>query len=98
MNVLTDTLLRVRIDVGLLLMVVAVMASGVAVIYSKHMARSEFIAMQQLENKRDLLNEEWGRLLLEQSTWTTPARVEQQARERLQMITPANRNTVVITP
>ncbi|MCC5797687.1 MAG: cell division protein FtsL [Methylophaga sp.] len=98
MNALMATLVRVRIDVGLLLMVVAVLASAVAVIYSKHTGRSEFIAMQQLENRRDQLNEEWGRLLLEQSTWTTPARVEQQARERLQMIAPANRNTVVITP
>jgi cell division protein FtsL len=51
-----------------------------------------------LENRRDQLNEEWGKLLLEQSTWASPARVEQQSRTRLNMQVPSNEQTVVVKP
>jgi len=36
--------------------------------------------------------------LLEQSTWGSPSRVEQEARQRLQMIVPTADMTVVIKP
>jgi cell division protein FtsL len=60
------------------------------------MNRNEFIQLQKLERQRDLLNEEWGRLLLEQSTWGSPSRVEQQAKSRLDMVVPKAESTVVI--
>lgn len=80
----------------LLLLAVLVIISAVSVIYAKHLNRNEFIQLQQLEKQRDLLNEEWGRLLLEQSTWGSPSRVEQQVRSRLEMIVPKADMTVVI--
>jgi len=86
------------INYSLLMMVMAVIASAMAVVYSKHSSRVEFVALQKLEYKRDALNEEWGRLLLEQSTWASPGRVEQQARLRLKMIVPIADMTVVIKP
>lgn len=89
---------HIKVDTALFAMIVLVIASAVAVVYIKHLSRSEFIQLQQLEKKRDLLNEEWGRLLLEQSTWGSPSRVEQQARIRLQMIVPQADMTVVIKP
>lgn len=89
---------HIKVDTPLFAMIVLVIASAVAVVYIKHLSRSEFIQLQQLEKKRDLLNEEWGRLLLEQSTWGSPSRVEQQARIRLQMIVPQADMTVVIKP
>lgn len=79
-------------------MLLAVMASALAVIYSKHAGRAEFVVLQKLEQERDLLNEEWGRLLLEQSTWASPNRVEKDAISRLQMIVPTAEMTRVITP
>ncbi len=87
---------RVHIDMPMLVMVILVIISAVGVIYSKHLNRNEFIQLQKLEKQRDLLNEEWGRLLLEQSTWGSPSRVEQQARTRLNMIVPSADMTVVI--
>jgi cell division protein FtsL len=57
-----------------------------------------FIALQKSEQRRDHLNEEWGRLLLEQSTWASPARIEQQAEIRLEMVAPTADMTVVIKP
>ena len=86
------------INYSLLMMVMAVIASAMAVVYSKHSSRVEFVALQKLEYKPDALNEEWGRLLLEQSTWASPGRVEQQARLRLKMIVPIADMTVVIKP
>ncbi len=87
-----------RVDMPVFFMVLAVLASAIAVIYTKHSGRSEFVALQKLEQQRDKLNEEWGRLLLEQSTWAGPGRVEQQARVRLKMIVPTAEMTVVIRP
>lgn len=75
-----------------------VLISAVAVIVTKHQSRSAFIALQQTEKKRDQLNEEWGRLLLEESTWASPARVEQEAKARLNMLVPGDDVTVVIRP
>jgi cell division protein FtsL len=89
---------HVRIDIPVLLMVFAVLASAIAVIYTKHSGRSEFVELQKLEQTRDQLNEEWGRLLLEESTWAGPGRVEHQARLRLKMIVPTAEMTVVIRP
>lgn len=87
-----------RVDVPVLFMLLAVLASAVAVIYTKHSGRGQFVELQNLEQQRDMLNEEWGRLLLEQSTWAGPGRVEQQARVRLKMIVPTAEMTVVIRP
>ena len=89
---------HIRIDLPVLVMTLLVLVSSVAVIYTKHASRSEFDALQQLENRRDQLNEEWGKLLLEQSTWASPARVEQQSRTRLNMQVPSNEQTVVVKP
>jgi len=86
------------LNYSLIVLLIAVIGSAMAVVYSKHNSRIEFVALQKLEHKRDALNEEWGRLLLEQSTWASPGRVEQQARLRLNMIVPTAAMTVVIKP
>lgn len=87
-----------NIDMATLVLLLLVMGSAIAVIYSKHIGRAEFVVLQQLERQRDQLNEEWGRLLLEQSTWASPGRIEQQARLRLQMIVPPSDQTMFIQP
>jgi len=87
-----------HINVPVLVLLLMVIGSAIAVIYSRHAGREEFIVLQKLEHKRDQLNEEWGRLLLEQSTWASPRRVEQQARLRLQMVVPSSDMTVLIQP
>lgn len=96
--ILFDKLEPLRIDVPLLVMIIAIVISAVGVVYSKHLGRIEFVALQKLEHRRDQLNESWGRLLLEQSTWANPARIEQQAELRLQMVVPTPEMTVVIKP
>jgi cell division protein FtsL len=85
-----------NIDLSIIFLILAVIVSAMAVIYSKHVGRDEFVILQQLEKQRDQLNDEWGRLLLEQSTWANPVRIEQQASTRLQMIVPSAEMTVVV--
>lgn len=69
-------------------LVAAVLISAVACVYAKHESRKRFTELQALVAERDRLEVEWGRLQLEQSAWSTPARVEQLARERMGMVEP----------
>ncbi len=95
---LSNFVATLKADLPMLVMMLLVLFSAVAVVVTKHAGRSEFVVMQQLENQRDQLNEEWGRLLLEQSTWASPGRVEQQARTKLNMLAPTSDNTVMVMP
>lgn len=83
---------------GLLLVAlgVAVFASAVGVVAAKHESRQAFIAHQAALAERDALNLEWTQLQIEQSTWATQARIEEQAREQLGMIKPDTGRIVVI--
>ena len=71
-----------------LLLVAAVFVTALKVVLVQHEARRIFARTQVLENTRDQLNEEWGRLQLEQSTWATADRIERLAGSRLHMISP----------
>lgn len=64
------------------------LGSAIAVVWSKHEARSMFIQLQGMNAERDALDIEWGQLKLEQSAWATHGRVEQTARADLQMVIP----------
>lgn len=80
------------------LLAVLVLASAVSVVYARHDARQLFIELQQLTAERDTLNIDWGRLQIEHSTWASPGRVEQIARERLGMREPDPARVVIIEP
>ena len=62
--------------VNVLLVLLALVASAVGVVYSKHMGRELFIELQVLANERDRMDVEWGQLQLQQSTLTTQGQVE----------------------
>jgi len=74
----------------------AVFFSAVQVVVSQHQARRIFGELQKLESTRDELNEEWGRLQLEQSTWATDDRVELVARTQLSMVEPETKSIVLL--
>lgn len=80
-------LVESRLFLGML--VLAVMASAIGCIYAKHESRKLFTQLQILNAERDRLEVDWGRLQIEQSTWSTHARVEQLAREQMNMQTPS---------
>ncbi|TAN06091.1 MAG: cell division protein FtsL [Rhodanobacteraceae bacterium] len=72
--------------VGVLLL--AVVVTGIAVVWARHQDRVAFVQLSNLQNRRDALNVEFGRLELEQATWASPSRIEQIARGQLGMISP----------
>jgi cell division protein FtsL len=83
---------------GLSLLTLAALASAVGVVYARHRHRQAFIELTTLENQRDELNIEFGRLQLEQATWAETGRIEQVAREQLGMKFPEAADIVVVKP
>lgn len=75
-----------------------VLVSALAVIASTHQTRVQYARLQQLEHQRALLQTEWGQLLLEESTWSAPSRIERLATERLEMHVPELAEIEVIRP
>ncbi|AMC99599.1 MULTISPECIES: cell division protein FtsL [Halomonas] len=86
---------------GLLLvtgLVVACLITATVVINVSHLTREQYGRLQQLERERDQLQTEWGQLLLEESAWSSPARIERLATERLDMRLPHVNEVEVIRP
>lgn len=82
--------------VKLFLLLLAVVATGLGLVLSRHASRGHFAQLQQLESRRDELSIEWGRLQLEQATWAEASRVEQHARDELGLVTKAPEQVVVV--
>jgi cell division protein FtsL len=70
------------------LLALAVVISGVGVVYAKYQTRNEFIKLQALTREIHGLEEEWGVLRLEEAALGTHPRVETAARTRLDMFMP----------
>jgi len=83
-------------NVLLILLGAAVFLSAVEVVIARHETRKLFVEIQTLERDRDNLNEEWGRLQLEQST-ATDARIESVSKTELHMIEPETRAVMLIS-
>lgn len=83
--------------VFLILLGITVFFSAVKVVIARHDTRKLFVEIQRLEKDRDDLNEEWGRLQLEQSTWATDARIESVSKTELHMIEPETRSVFLIS-
>jgi cell division protein FtsL len=64
------------------------MLCALGVIQSQHRARTYFVELERLKKEARGLDEQWGQLQLEQSTWANPARVDAIARERLGLVAP----------
>jgi cell division protein FtsL len=84
--------------VNVLVVLLAVVATAVGVVYSKHQGRELFIELEMLGNERDRMDVEWGQLQLEQSTLTTQGKVERAARDQLGMVTLSADNMVIVKP
>ena len=70
--------------------------SALALVYTKHESRKLFVELEALTHERDQLNIEWGQLQIEQSTWSTHARIEQVATEDLSLVRPEATEIFVI--
>lgn len=72
----------------MLLLFIGVLLSAIAVSYSAHWNRKLLNELYAELSVRDKAQAEWGRLVLEQSTWTAHNRIESLASEQLKMRIP----------
>ncbi|AUH72120.1 cell division transmembrane protein FtsL [Legionella sainthelensi] len=77
----------------LVILLIAVLISALAVVYSTNSYRVTLNQVEQQEQFTHYLQLQWGQLLLEQASLATPARVEELASDKLQMVLPTSKNT-----
>ena len=75
----------VWLNTGLVLLI---LASTFAVIHTTHACRALYAQLQEVESVQWYLQEDYGRLMLEHSTWASHHRVEKVAEEELGMQAP----------
>ena len=69
------------------MLLLLVLLSALGVVYSSHLSRQLFAEQAQLLEKNDQVQLEWAQLLLEQSAWSSPNRIERVAIDQLGMTT-----------
>lgn len=79
------------------LMLLACIVSALTVVHFAHLNRQLTIAQDDLYQQRDKLDIEWRNLLLEQRALSEHSRVEDIARNRLQMLRPAGEQDIAVT-
>ena len=80
----------------LLVLIVAVLGSGVGVVYAKNQSRALFVQLQKLRAQNDLAVAEWGRLQLELANKGSLEDVMRIAGGRLKMQAPQTSDVVVV--
>jgi len=88
---------QTRLLIVCLLALLLVVISALSVVYSSYKSRQLFSQFQQQNRQAMRLEEQWGRLLLEQSTWASHARIERLAKSELNMVVPAPETVIVVT-
>ena len=73
-----------------------VFISAMAVVFVRSANRQSFLILQAVTLERDRLSEEWGRLQLENATWSLHDLIENEARQRLDMNAPNPTETIVL--
>jgi len=81
---------------NIVLILIAV-ACALSVVTSQHKARKLFVVLENEKEIAQQLDVEWGRLQLEQSTLGVHGRIEQIAKERLNMKLPATSRVQIVS-
>ena len=81
-----------------LILFFALIFSSLGLVKSQHKARNLYIELEQSNQAAKLIEQEYGQLQLEQSTWAMHSRIEMIASQQMQMQVPdAKRVQVVAT-
>jgi cell division protein FtsL len=76
-----------RRHLSVVLLAILVFITSFAVIYVKDYQRRLYAETQSLIAQNNQIETDWGKLLLEQSTWTMQSRIERIAATQLNMVT-----------
>ena len=85
-----------RTAIATSIVLLAVIASAVAVVRTHHVRRSLFVQLDEVDARRDRLQVEWGRLQIEQSTWAASDRIERTAVQKLNLHLSRAGSTVLV--
>lgn len=77
-------------------LLVAVVVSALVVVNNSYQNRQLFIALNNANQIHTELSIEYGKLLLEQSSWSSPALIETIAASNLHMQLPESDNIIVV--
>lgn len=75
-------------NLGLIILLAAVMVSALAIVNTSFKSRTVFHELQKLRAESNELDVQQGQLLIEQSTFGLEGRIEQKAMEELDMTLP----------
>jgi len=79
-----------------LLLGLLVFTVAFVVVYLKDWERSYYSDLEGAKQQSHFLHIEWGQLLLEQSTWAAPTRIQRIAQNNARMHSPSEDQIVVI--
>ncbi|WP_259412003.1 cell division protein FtsL [Coxiella burnetii] len=77
-------------------LVIALLCSAFGVVYFKDLNRRLFIQYQTLQREKAEELIQWGKLLLEQTTWSTQSRVQRIAEQQLGMQLPSAKEVILV--
>lgn len=81
-----------------LILFFALIFSALGLVNSQHKARNLYITLEQSNQTAKQIEQEYGQLQLEQSTWAMHSRIEQIAAQQMQMQVPDEKRVQVVTP
>jgi cell division protein FtsL len=81
-----------------LILFFALIFSALGLVNSQHKARNLYIELEHESQSAKQIEQEYGQLQLEQSTWAMHSRIEQIASQKLQMQVPDAKRVQVVSP
>ncbi|HKI74082.1 MAG TPA: cell division protein FtsL [Pseudomonadales bacterium] len=84
-------------QLSVVLLVAAVVVSSLGVVYTAHETRQAYAQLQDLQENRDSLDNEYEKLLLEQGAWANYSRVDRVSHDQLKMTSPKPEDIVVVS-
>ncbi len=90
------SVLLARFDMSLFVLIAAVLISALSLVYMTNLTRSLNASLEQSYAEHDQLHIQRGQLLLEKSTLTMQARVQDVAEGRLNMVVPEGKAVVIV--
>lgn len=81
---------------AVVLLMLLLFVTSIANIYTRHQHRLEYVRFSNAVIERDELNIEWNQLLVEESLWSFPHRVEKDATRALAMKMPSAKDIVLL--
>jgi len=81
---------------SMVVLVVFLMITSMALVFVKHKSRTLFTELETLKSRQHKLDENWGRLMLEQSVLLSHDMVEKVARQKLRMQSPEDTQVIEI--